>query len=146
LGIGLIACDLPDGHRLKDVLQFPTDQRRPVKGDFAIFLQFHVTYILHRSKDVKHGPIKYPPDFPVYAVANFAFVAIVLVWAASNLLLLALQALGFGVGFHVHPLGEDRELTRLMANYPGLEMQLQFWTALETGTRSHHGGIKRFRR
>ena len=57
---------------------------------------------------------------------------IVIVWAASNLLLLALQALGFGVGFHVHPLGEDREFTRLMANYPGLELHHQFWTTLET--------------
>jgi hypothetical protein len=55
-----------------------------------------------------------------------------MVWAASNLLLLALQALGFGVGFSVHPLGEDREFTRLMANYPGLELHHQFWTRLET--------------
>jgi hypothetical protein len=54
------------------------------------------------------------------------------VWAASNLLLLALQALGFAVGFNVHPLGEDREFTRLMANYPSLEFQHQFWTTLET--------------
>jgi hypothetical protein len=57
---------------------------------------------------------------------------IVFVWAASNLLLLALQALRLGVGFHVHPLGEDREFTRLMANYPGLELHHQFWTTLET--------------
>jgi hypothetical protein len=56
---------------------------------------------------------------------------IVIVWAASNLLLLALQALGFGVGFNVHPLGEDREMIRLMANYPGLEMYGQFWATLE---------------
>jgi hypothetical protein len=57
---------------------------------------------------------------------------IFIVWAVSNLLLLALQALGFGVGFSVHPLGEDREFTRLMANYPGLELHHQFWTTLET--------------
>ena len=57
---------------------------------------------------------------------------IFLVWVASNLLLLALQALGLGVGFHVHPLGEDREFTRLMANYPGLELHHQFWATLET--------------
>src|SRR6516162_10176705 len=57
---------------------------------------------------------------------------IFIVWAASNLLLFALQALGFGVGFHVHPLGEDREFTRLMANYPGLELHHQFWATLET--------------
>jgi hypothetical protein len=54
------------------------------------------------------------------------------VWAASNLLLLALQALGYGIGFNVHPLGEDREFTRLMANYPGPELCHQFWTTLET--------------
>jgi hypothetical protein len=54
------------------------------------------------------------------------------VWAASNLSLLALQTLGFGVGFNVHPLGEDREFTRLMANYPGPELYHQFWTTLET--------------
>jgi len=57
---------------------------------------------------------------------------IVLVWAASNLLLLALQGLGLGVGFHVHPLGEDRELNGLTANYPGLELHHQCWTTLET--------------
>ena len=57
---------------------------------------------------------------------------IVLVWAASNLLLLALQALRFGVGFNVHPLGEDREMIRLMANYPGFEMHRQFWATLES--------------
>jgi hypothetical protein len=57
---------------------------------------------------------------------------IVIVWAASNLLLLALQALRFGVGFNVHPLGEDREMIRLMANYPGLELHHQFWANLET--------------
>jgi hypothetical protein len=57
---------------------------------------------------------------------------IVLVWGASNLLLLVLQALGFGVGFNVHPLGEDRNMIRLMANYPGLELHHQFWTTLET--------------
>lgn len=57
---------------------------------------------------------------------------IFLVWAASNLLLLGLQALRFGVGFHVHPLGEDREWIRLVANYPGLEMHRQFWATLET--------------
>jgi hypothetical protein len=52
---------------------------------------------------------------------------IILVWAASNLLLLALQALRFGVGFHVHPLGEDRVWIRLMANHPGFEMNRQYW-------------------
>ena len=56
---------------------------------------------------------------------------IVLVWAAGNLLLLTLQALGFGVGFHVHPLGEERRMIRLMANYPGLELHGQFWATLE---------------
>src|SRR5262249_36159181 len=57
---------------------------------------------------------------------------IAFVWAASNLLLLALQALGFGVGFNVHPLGEDRNMIRLMVNYPGLELHRQFWVTLET--------------
>jgi hypothetical protein len=57
---------------------------------------------------------------------------IVLVWAASNLLLLALQALRFGVGFNVHPLGEDREMIRLMANYQGLDMVRGFWANLES--------------
>jgi hypothetical protein len=57
---------------------------------------------------------------------------IVLIWAASNLLLLVLQALNLGIGFHVHPLGEDREMIRLMANYPGLEMHRGFWARLET--------------
>jgi hypothetical protein len=57
---------------------------------------------------------------------------ILIIWAASNLLLLALQALRLGVGFSVHPLGEDREMIRLMANYPGLELHHQFWTTLET--------------
>src|SRR6516164_2263227 len=57
---------------------------------------------------------------------------IVIVWAASNLFLVALQPLKLGVGFHVHPLGEDREFTRLMANYPGLELHHQFWETLET--------------
>ena len=57
---------------------------------------------------------------------------ILLVWASSNLLLLALQVLGLGVGFNVHPLGEDREFTRLLANYPGPELYHQFWTTLET--------------
>jgi hypothetical protein len=56
---------------------------------------------------------------------------IILVWAASNLLLLALQVFRLGVGFHVHPLGEDREWIRLVANYPGLEMPRQFWATLE---------------
>jgi hypothetical protein len=54
------------------------------------------------------------------------------VWAAGNLLLLVLQALGFGVGFNIHPLGEDREFTRLMTNHPGRELYHQFWTTLET--------------
>jgi hypothetical protein len=54
---------------------------------------------------------------------------IVIVWAASNLLLFVLQGLGLGVGFHVHPLCEDREWIHLMANYQGLEMCGQFcWT------------------
>jgi len=57
---------------------------------------------------------------------------IVIVWAGSNLLLLALQALGFGVGFNVRPLGEDRQMIRLMANYPGLEFHGQFWATLES--------------
>ena len=57
---------------------------------------------------------------------------IVIVWAASNLLLFALQGLGLGVGFHVHPLGEDREWIRLMAKYQGLEMCGQFLVELES--------------
>jgi hypothetical protein len=57
---------------------------------------------------------------------------IVLVWAAGNLLLLVLQALGFGVGFNVHPLGEDRVMIRLMANYSGLNMHRAFWDMLES--------------
>jgi hypothetical protein len=57
---------------------------------------------------------------------------IVIVWAASNLLLFALQGLGLGVGFHVHPLCEDREMTHLMTNYQGLEMCGQFWWTLES--------------
>jgi hypothetical protein len=56
---------------------------------------------------------------------------IVLIWAASNLLLFALQALGLGVGFDVHPLGEDRKMILLMANHPGLELERQFWATLE---------------
>jgi hypothetical protein len=57
---------------------------------------------------------------------------ILIVWAASNLLLLALQGLGLGVGFGVHPLSEDREMIRLMANYQGLDMCGQFWRTLES--------------
>jgi hypothetical protein len=57
---------------------------------------------------------------------------IILVWAAGNLLLLALQALRLGVGFHIHPLGEDRTWIRLMANHPGFEMDRQFWATLES--------------
>ena len=57
---------------------------------------------------------------------------IVLIWAASNLLLLALQALGFPVGFRIHPMGEDRVFIHLMANHPGVEMLRQFWTTVET--------------
>jgi hypothetical protein len=56
---------------------------------------------------------------------------IVLVWTASNLLLLAMQVLNVGVGFNVHPLGEDRRMIRLMANYRGLEMHRQFWGTIE---------------
>src|SRR5206468_11405759 len=56
---------------------------------------------------------------------------IILVWAASNLSLFALQAFRFGVGFHVRPLAEDREWIRLAANHPGLEMVQQFWATLE---------------
>jgi hypothetical protein len=53
---------------------------------------------------------------------------IVLVWAASNLLLFALQALSLGMGFHIQPLCEDRSWIHLMANYPGFEMHRQWWT------------------
>jgi hypothetical protein len=56
---------------------------------------------------------------------------IFLVWAAGNLLLLGLQALRFDVGFIVHPLGEDRKMIRLMADYPSLKMHQQFWATLE---------------
>jgi hypothetical protein len=52
---------------------------------------------------------------------------IVLAWAASNALLLALQALRLGVGFHVHPLGEDRVWTHWMVNNPGFALDRQFW-------------------
>jgi len=53
---------------------------------------------------------------------------IVFIWAASSLLLLALQALRVGIGFHVHPLGEDLVWIRMMANYPGFEMDRQWWS------------------
>src|SRR5438309_805927 len=53
---------------------------------------------------------------------------ILLICAASSLLLLALQALRVGMGFHVHPLGEDRVWIRMMANYPGFEMDRQWWS------------------
>ena len=131
-GIGLIACDLADGHRLKDVLQFPTKQGRPVKWDFKIFLQFHVTYIYTAAKMLSTHQSSTRQTSRSVVVRISPLWVIVLVWAASNLLLLGLQALGLGVGFHVHPLGEDREFTRLMANYPGLELHHQFWTTLET--------------
>jgi hypothetical protein len=136
-GIGLIACYLPDGQRLKDVLQFPTRQGRPVEWDFTIFLQFHVTYIYtarkmistHRFSTDQSSTHQTSPS----TVSRISPLWIIfLVWAASNLLLLALQALGLGVGFHVHPLGEDRQMIRLMANYPGLEMLRQFWATLES--------------
>ncbi len=53
---------------------------------------------------------------------------ILLICAASSLLLLSLQALRVGMGFHVHPLGEDRVWIRMMANYPGFEMDRQWWS------------------
>ena len=53
---------------------------------------------------------------------------IVIVWAASNLLLLALQTLRLGVGFHIYPLCEDRSWIHLMTNYPGFEMHRQWWS------------------
>jgi hypothetical protein len=53
---------------------------------------------------------------------------VVFVWAASNLLLLALQTLRLGVGFHIYPLCEDRSWIHLMTNYPGFEMHRQFWS------------------
>lgn len=54
---------------------------------------------------------------------------LVLIWAAANLTLFVLQAMKLGVGLHVHPLGEDRVWIRLVANYPGLTMNRQFWSA-----------------
>ena len=57
---------------------------------------------------------------------------IVLVWAAGIVVLLALQALGFGVGLRVRPLAEDRYLIRLMANYHWLEVPRQFWATVES--------------
>ncbi|MBV9672938.1 MAG: hypothetical protein JO076_08975, partial [Verrucomicrobia bacterium] len=56
---------------------------------------------------------------------------IILVWAASLLLLLLLQALNSGIGFHIRPLAEDREWIRLVQKYSGIEMVRQFWETLE---------------
>ncbi len=56
---------------------------------------------------------------------------ITLVWAASLLLLVLLQAFNSGLGFHVRPQAEDRECIRLLQKYPGLEMVRQFWETLE---------------
>src|SRR6516162_8295193 len=100
---------------------------------FYDFLQFHVTagkmpstHQLSTDQSSTHRTFR-------STVSRISPLWIIfIVWAASNLLLLALQGLGLGVGFHVHPLGEDREFTRLMANYPGLELHHQFWTSLET--------------
>jgi len=124
--------NVADGHRLKDVLQFLTKQGRPVKWDFTIFLQFHIRYIYTAGKMLGTHQPSTRQTFRSRLSRISPLWLIVLVWAASNLLLLALQALGFGVGFNVHPLGEDREMIRLMANYPGLELDHQFWTKLET--------------
>jgi hypothetical protein len=65
---------------------------------FYDFLAISPHLHIHRWKDIKHAP-----DHSVYGVANFALCIIVLVWAAGNLLLLALQALTLGVRFRVHP-------------------------------------------
>src|SRR5690348_845058 len=94
-------------------------------------------YIYNRWKDVKHAPIKHTQSSTHQSsrstVSRISPLWItVLVWAASNLLLLVLQALKLGIGFHVHPLGEDREMIRLMANHPGLEMHRAFWATLES--------------
>ena len=112
-------------------------QERPTKRDFAIFLQFHVSYLYtagkmlstHQSSTQQLGTHQTVRS----TVSRISPLWIIfIVWAGSNLLLLGLQALGLGVGFNVHPLGEDREFTRLLANYPGLELHHQFWTTLET--------------
>jgi hypothetical protein len=111
-------------------------QGRPTKRDFAIFLQFHVTnpYTAGKMLSTHQSSTQ---QLSTHQIARSTVSRILplwiifFVWVASNLLLLALQALGLGVGFNVHPLGEDREFTRLMANYPGLEFHHQFWTTLQ---------------
>jgi hypothetical protein len=60
---------------------------------FSDFLAISRYVRIHRSKDVKHAPVEHAPGLAVYGVTNFALWIIVLVWAASILLLLALQAL-----------------------------------------------------
>ena len=131
-GVGLIAGNLPDRHRLKDVLQFTTKQGRPIKWDFTIFLQFHITNIYTAGKMLSTHRSSMRQTSPSTVSGISPLCIIVLVWAASNLLLLVLQALNIGLGFHVRQLGEDREFTRLMATFPGLEFQHQFWATLET--------------
>ena len=131
-GISLIACDLPDGHRLKNVLQFPTKQGRPVKWDFTIFLQFHVAYVYTAGTMLSTLQSSTHQTSRSTASRISPLWIIVLVWVAGNLLLLALQALGFGIGFTVHPLGEDRNMIHMMADYPGLELPRQFWATLES--------------
>jgi hypothetical protein len=112
-------------------------QGRPTKRDFAIFLQFHVTNLYTAGKMLSTHQSS-TQQLSTHQIARSTVSRILplwiifFVWVARNLLLLALQALGLGVGFNVHPLGEDREFTRLMANYPGLEFHHQFWTTLET--------------
>src|SRR5271165_6358836 len=148
--------DAQSGHIIHVAVSWPSDTNAlralPVKWDFTIFLQFHVTHIYTAAKmlsthqssthqssthqssthqsSTRQSSTYQTPRSTGSRISPLWIIFIV--WAASNLLLLALQALGLGVGFQVHPLGEDREFTRLMANYPGLELHHQFWTTLET--------------
>src|SRR5271166_5075988 len=133
--------DAQSGHIIHVAVSWPSDTNAlralPVKWDFTIFLQFHVTHIYTAAKmlsthqsSTRQSSTYQTPRSTGSRISPLWIIFIV--WAASNLLLLALQALGLGVGFQVHPLGEDREFTRLMANYPGLEFHHQFWTTLET--------------
>src|SRR5271165_6930595 len=121
---------------LKKLSSSPPHKGEPVKWDFTIFLQFHVTNIYTAGKmlgtqqsSTQQSSMHQASRSTVSRISPLWII--VLVWAASNLLLLALQALRFGVGFHIHPLGEDREMMRLMADYPGLELHRQFWETLE---------------
>jgi hypothetical protein len=96
------------------------------------FLAFHVTHLFTAGKMLSTDQSSTDQTSQPTVSRISPLWIITLVWAASNLLLLVLQASRCGVGFHIHPLGEDREMIRLMANYPGFEMHRHFWTALES--------------